>query len=128
MQKTVFLCFIGIEKAFDTVKHEKLVKILESTGIDGKDTRLISNLHWNQKAAVRIENEVTGCIEIKKGIGQGCVLSPNLFSLHSQVVMNALDDLEGISIGGRNVNNIRYADDTVLIADSEKKLQVLITS
>ena len=54
MQKTVFLCFIGIEKAFDTVKHEKLVTILESVGIDGKDTSLISNLHWNQKAAVRI--------------------------------------------------------------------------
>ena len=126
MQKTVFLCFVDFEKAFDTVEHEELVKILESTGMDGKDTRLIGNLHWNQKAAVRIENEVTDWTEIKRGVRQGCVLSPDLFSLYSQVVMDALEDLEGISIGGRNVNNIRYADDTVLIADSEKKLRALV--
>ena len=94
--------------------------------MDGKDTRLIGNLYWNQKAAVRIENEVTDWTEIKRGVRQGCVLSPDLFSLYSQVVMDALKDLEGISAGGRNVNNVRYADDTVLIADSEKKLQALM--
>ena len=66
MQKTVFLCFVDSEKAFDTVKHEELVNILESTGMDGKDTRLIGNLYWNQKAAVRIENEVTDWTEMKK--------------------------------------------------------------
>ena len=126
MQKTVFLCFMDFEKAFDSVKHEELIKILEGTGMDGKDTRLISNLYWNQKAAVRIENDVTDWAEIKRGARQGCVLSPDLFSLYSQMVMNALEDLEGISIGGRNVNNIRYADDTVLIADSEK-LQTLMS-
>ena len=69
---------------------------------------------------------MTVWIEIKRGIGQGCVLSPDLCSLYSKVVMYALEYLEGISIGGRNVNNIRYADDTVLIADSEKKLQALM--
>ena len=58
---------------------------------------------------------------------QGCILSPGLFSLYSEVVMHALEDLEGISIGGRNLNNIRYADDAVLIADSEKKLQALMS-
>ena len=126
MQKTVFLCSVDFEKPFDTMKHQKFVKILESTGIDGKDTRLFSNLYWNQKAAVRIENEVTGWIEIKRGVRQGCLLSRDLFSLYSQIAMNALEDLEGISIGGRNVNNTRYADDTVLIADSEKKLQALM--
>ena len=107
MQKTVFLCFVDFEKAFETVKHEELVKILESTGKDGKDTRLIGNLYWNQKAAVRIENEVTDWTEMKRGVRQGCVLSPDLFSLYSQVAMGALKDLDGISTGGRNVNNIR---------------------
>ena len=126
MQKTVYLCFVDSEKAFDTVKHEELVNILKSTGMDGKDTRLIGNLYWNQKAAVRIENKVTDRTEIKRGVRQGCVLSPDFFSLYSQVVMDALKDLEGISVGGRNVNNVRYADDTVLIADSEKKLQALM--
>ena len=101
MQKTVFLCFMNFENAFDTVKHEELVTTLESTGMDGKDTWLISNLYWNQKAAVRIKNEVTDWIEIKRQSG---VLSPDkLFSLCIQVVMDALEDLEGISIGGRNV-------------------------
>ena len=97
-----------------TLKHEEL---------DRKDTRLVSNLYWNQKAAIRIDNEVTGWIETKCGVRQGCLLSPDLFSSYSQVVMNALED---ISIGGRNINNIRYVDDTVLIADSEKKLQSLM--
>ena len=75
---------------------------------------------------MRIENEETDCIEIKRGVRQGSILSPDLFSLHSQVVMDALEDLDCISIGGKTVNNIRYADDTVLIADSEKKLQMLM--
>ena len=73
---------MDFEIALDTVKHEELDRILESTGIDGKDARLIINLSWNQKAAVRIENEVTGWIEIKRGVRQGCVLSPDLFSLY----------------------------------------------
>ena len=73
---------MDFEIALDTVKHEELDRILESTGIDGKDARLIINLCWNQKAAVRIENEVTGWIEIKRGVRQGCVLSPDLFSLY----------------------------------------------
>ena len=106
-----------------------MVEILESAGIDGKNIRLSSNLYLNQKAAMRIENEMTGWIEVKRGVKRGCIFPsppPDLFSLYSQVVMNALEDLEGISIDGRNVNNIRYADDTVLIADSEKKLQALI--
>ena len=68
---------MDFEKAVDTVKHEELVKILESTGMDGKDTRLIGNLYWNQKAAVRIENEVTHWTEIKRRARQGCVLSPD---------------------------------------------------
>ena len=60
MQKTVFLCFVDFENAFDPAKHKELVKSLESTEMDGKDTRLISNLHSNEKTAVRIENKVTG--------------------------------------------------------------------
>ena len=126
MQKNVYLCFIDFEKAFDTVKHENMIEMLKEIHLDGKDVRLISNLYWDQKAAVEIENERTSWVEIKRGIRQGCVLSPDMFSLYGQRCMEELEEMEGISIGGRNVNNIRYADDTVLIADSEAKLQRLV--
>ena len=75
---------------------------------------------------MRIENEVTDCIEIKRGVRQGWVLSPDLFLLYCQVIMDVLEDLKDISIGNRNVNNIRYADDTTLITDSVKKVQALM--
>ena len=57
-------------------------------------------------------------VNIKRGVRQGCVLSPDLFSLYSQAVMNELEDIEGVKVGGSNINNIRYADDAVLIADT----------
>ena len=69
---------------------------------------------------------MTDWIEIKKGVRQGCILSPDLFSLYSQKAMDELEELDGVRVGGVNVNNIRYADDTVLIADSEEKLQQLV--
>ena len=65
-------------------------------------------------------------MNIERGVRQGCVLSPDLFSLYTQLVMNELTELDGIKIGGRNVNNIRYADDMVLLADTEEKLQRLM--
>ena len=65
-------------------------------------------------------------VDIRKGVRQGCVLSPDLFSLYGQKCLERLEDLEGVRIGGRNVTNIRYADDTVLVADSEEKLQRLV--
>ena len=118
--------YIGI---FDTVKHEEMIKILRDIGVDEKDIRFISNLYWNQKAAARVGDEKTNwVVEIKRGVRPGCMLSPDLFSLYSQVVKDKLVGLDGISVGGRNVNNIRFADDTVLIADSEeKKLQALVS-
>ena len=63
---------------------------------------------------------------IKRGVRQGCVLSPDLFNLYSEVIMRDLTELEGIKFGGRNLNDIRYADDTALIADSKEKLQNLM--
>ena len=80
----MFLCFVDFDKAFDTVKYEEVVKILKNTGMDGKDTRLVSNLYWNQKAAVRIEDEITDWTEMRDGVRQGWVLSPDLFSLYSK--------------------------------------------
>ena len=127
MQRDMYLCFIDYEKAFDRVKHENLINMLKGAGIDGKDLRIIYNLYWNQKAAVRVGADKTDWIEIKRGVRQGCVLSPDLFSLYSELIMRSIEGKESFTVGGRNINNIRYADDTVLIADSQEKLQDILT-
>ena len=126
MQRDLFLCFIDYEKAFDTVRHADLLTMLKNINIGGKDLRIIRNLYFKQTAAVRIENELTDWVEIKRGVRQGCVLSPILFSLYGEMIMRHIEDMEGFRVGGCNINNVRYADDTVLIADSAEKLQRLI--
>ena len=126
VQKNLYVCFVDYEKAFDKVKHEELLKLLRDIHLDGRDLRLIQNLYWNQKAAVRVGDELSDWQEIRRGVRQGCVLSPDLFNIYSEMIMRAIEDLEGIKIGGTNITNIRYADDTALIADSESKLQALV--
>ena len=126
MQKDLYVCFIDYEKAFDRVKHDELVKMLENIGVDGKDVRLVKNLYWNQRASVKIEEEYSESVEVKRGVRQGCVMSPDLFSLYGEFIMREAEDVGGLKVGGQNINNIRYADDTVLIADSEEGLQRLL--
>ena len=126
MQRDIFLCFIDYQKAFDTVKHGEMLSMLVRLGVDDRDVRLIKNLYYQQKAGVRVGDELTEMVDIKRGVRQGCVLSPDLFTLYGEVIMREIEMLEGLSIGGRNTNNLRYADDTVLIADSEDKLQALV--
>ena len=127
-QKDLYLCFVDFEKAFDTVKHEEMAQMLTQIGVDSKDVRMIVNLYWEQRAAVRINSEKTDWVRIERGVRQGCVLSPDIFSLYSQKVMEEIEELEGVRVGGRNINCIRYADDTVLIADSNEKLQELTST
>ena len=86
VQKDLYLCFIDYTKAFDRVQHDNIINILENLHIDGKDLRIIKNMYWEQTAAIRIENEVSEFIKIKRGVRQGCVLSPDLFSLYSETV------------------------------------------
>ena len=126
MQKDIFLCFIDYEKAFDTVRHKDLLTVLKRLQIGGKEMRIIRNLYYDQTAAVRVGDELADWVEIKRGVRQGCVMSPLLFSLYGEIIMREIADLGGVSVGGKNINNIRYADDTVLIADSEEKLQRLV--
>jgi len=118
MQRNLFLCFIDYSKAFDNVKHEKLLEMLEDIQIDGKDLRIIRNLYWKQTAPIRIGGQVGKFVEIKKGVRQGCVMSPDLFNLYSERALRELEDMPGMVVGGSNINNIRYADDTVLLATS----------
>ncbi|GFS22812.1 retrovirus-related Pol polyprotein LINE-1 [Elysia marginata] len=83
-------------------------------------------MYWEQTAAIRVEGEVSSFQKIKRGVRQGCVLSPDLFSLYSEVIMRHIEDYPGIKVGGHNINNLKYADDTVLIAENERDLQKLL--
>lgn len=128
MQNDVILCFIDYEKAFDRVQHDILLQRLIDVGLDGKDIRIIKNLYWNQRATIRVENTETDSLEICRGVRQGCILSPLLFNLYSEAIISeALEELDvGVKVNGKVVNNLRYADDTVLIASSEGDLQMLL--
>ena len=126
-QKDVYMCFIDYEKAFDRVRHVDLMRMLEEIGVDDKDRRVICNLYWDQEATVKIGEYQTEYQRIRRGVRQGCVMSPHLFNLYSEIILRSLQGREGISVGGVNINNVRYADDTVLVADSAEKLQDLLS-
>ena len=125
-QKDLYICFIDYVKAFDCVKHEELMKMMEELEIDGKDVRMIRNLYWEQKAAVRLHGELGDWMEIQKGVRQGCILSPDLFTLYSERALSKIKTKAGLQLGEKNYTNLRYADDAALIADSEEKLQTLL--
>lgn len=128
-RKDVFLCFIDYEKAFDKVKHELLIKYLQEMGLDVKDIRIIANLYWNQTATICLQNHgETEEFEIRRGVRQGCILSPMLFNLYvERAFTEALADSEkGIKVNGTFINNIRYADDTAILADNIDDLQCLL--
>ena len=104
-------------KAFNCVDHNKLWKILTEMGIPDHLTCLLRNLYAGQEATVRTRHGTTACFQIRKGVCQGCILSPCLFTLYAEYMMqNAkLDEAQAeIKIAGRNINNLRYADDTPL--------------
>ena len=87
------MCFVDFEKAFDGVKLGLLAERLRELGVDLADLRVLTDLYWEQKAVVRIEDDRSGWTEIQRGVRQGCALSPNLFAMYSQVVMDKLEDV-----------------------------------
>ena len=86
IQKDVYICFIDYTKAFNRVKHIKIIECLSEIGIDDKDLQIISKLHWEQSAWIRTESGMTSDFKIKKGVRQGCVLSPNLYNLYTEKI------------------------------------------
>ena len=104
-------------------------KILQEMGIPDHLTCLLRNLYAGQKATVRAGHGTTDWFQIGKGVFQGCILSPCLFNVYAEYIMqNArLDKVQaGIKIAGRNIKNLRYADDTTLMAESEEELKSLL--
>uniref|UniRef100_A0A8B9Y1E2 Reverse transcriptase domain-containing protein n=1 Tax=Bos mutus grunniens TaxID=30521 RepID=A0A8B9Y1E2_BOSMU len=127
-QKNIYFCFIDYAKTFDCVDH-KLWKILQEMRIPDHLTCLLRNLYAGQEATVRTGHGTTDWFQIGKGVCQGCILSPCLFNLYAEYVMrNArLEKVQaGIKIAGRNINNLIYADDTTLMAESEEELKSLL--
>ena len=129
LQKDVYFCFINYSKAFDCVDHNKLWKILKEKGITDHLTCLLRNLYAGQETTVRTRHGTFDWFQIGKEVHQDRILSPCLFNLYAEYIMqNAqLDEVEaGIKIARRNINNLRYADDTTLMAKSEEELKNLL--
>ncbi|GFR59114.1 retrovirus-related Pol polyprotein LINE-1 [Elysia marginata] len=129
VQYDVYVCLIDYSKAFDKVKYSELFGILDQLNIDGKCLRILRNLYWEQMAAIRIDGEYTDFTGIERDVRQGCVLSPDLFNFnqYSEAILRNINDSDGVKVGGRNITNLRYADDTVFIANSQENLQAVIS-
>ena len=128
-QKNIYLCFIDYTKAFDCVDHDKLWKALREMEIPDHLTCLLRNLYVGQEATVRTLYGTSDWFKIEKGVRQGCLLSPCLFNLCTEHITRyaRLHELQaGIETGGGNISNLRYADDTTLMAESEEKLKSLL--
>ena len=128
-QKNIYFCFIDYAEDFDCVDDNKLWKILKQMGISDRLTCLLRNLYADQEATVRTGHGITDWFQIGRGIHQGCILSPCLFNFYAEYLMqNArLDEAQtGIKIAGRNINNLIYADDTTLLAESEEEVKSLL--
>ena len=125
LQKNIYFCFIDYAKAFDCVDHNKLRKILREMGIPDHLTCFLRNLYADQEAAVRTGHGKTDWFQTGKGVRQGCILSPCLFNLYAESIMRnaGLEETQaGIKIASRKINNLRYADDTTLTAESEEEV------
>ena len=128
-RKNIYFCFIDYTKAFDCVDHSKLWKILEEMGVPDHLTFVLRNLCAGQEATVRTGHGTTHWFQIGKGVRQGCKLSCCLFTLYAEYIMRnaGLEEAQaGIKIARRNINNLRYADDTTLMEKSEEELKSLL--
>ena len=126
-RKNIYFCFIDYVKAFDCMDHNKLWKILKELGIPDHLTCLLRNLYAGQEARVR--HGTTDWFQIGRRVQQGCILSPCLFNLYAEYIMRntGLDEAQtGIKIARRNINNLIYADDTTLVAESEELKSLLM--
>jgi len=125
-QKNIYLCFIDYTKAFDCVDHSKLWKILKEMGIPDNLTCLLRNVYAGQEAKVWTGHGTTDWFQIRSTLS---ILSPCLFNVYAEYIMRnaGLDEAQaGIKIAWRNISNLRYADDTTLMAESEEELKSLL--
>ena len=120
--ENIYFCFIDNAKASECVDHNKLWKILKEMGMPDHLTCLLRNLYAGQEATVRTGHGTTDGFQLRKGVCQGCILLSCFFNFYAEYIMRnpGLEETQaGIKISGRNINNLRYADDTTLMAESE---------
>ena len=128
-RKSIYFCFIDTAKAFGCVDHKKLWKSLKEMGLPHHLTCILRNLYAGQEATVRTGHGTTDGFQIGKGVRQGCILSPCLFNLYAEYLMRNAGLVEaqaGIKIARRNINNLRYEDDTTLMAESKEEPKSLL--
>ena len=128
-RKTSISALLTMPKPFDCVDHNKLWTILQEMGIPDHLTCLLRNLYAGQEATVRTGHGTIHWFQIGKGVHQGCILLPCLFNLYAEYIMRntGLEEAQtGMKIVWRNINNLRYADDTTLMAESEEELKILL--
>ena len=128
-QKNIYFCLIDYAKAFDCVDHNQLRKILKGMAIPDHVTCLLRYLYASQEETIRTGHGTTDWFQIGKGGCQGCILSSCLFNFYAEYIMRktGLEEAQaGIKIPGRNINNLRYADETTLMAESEEELKSLL--
>ena len=128
-QENIYFCFIDYAKAFDCVDHNKLWKIVKEMGMPDHLNCLLRNLYSSQEATVRTGHGPTDWFQVGKEERQDCILSPCLFKLYAEYIMRnaGLEEARaGIKIARRNINNLRYADNTTIMAESEEKLKSLL--
>ena len=128
-KKEIYLCFIDYAKDFDCVDHNKLWTVLQEMEIPEHLTYLLINLYTGQERTVRAGHGTTDWFQIGKGVCQGCILSPCLFKLYAVYIMRkaGLEEAQaGIKIVRRNISNLRYTDNTTLMAVSEEELKSLL--
>ena len=128
-QKNIYFCFIDYAKAFDCVDHKKLWEILQEMGIPDHLIFLLRNLYAGQEATVITGHGTTDWFQIGKGVRQGCILSPCLFNYYAEYIMRntGLEETQaGIKIARRTINNLKNADDTTFMAESEEEVKSLL--
>ena len=128
-QKNIYFCFIDYAKAFDCVDHNKLCKLLKEMGILDHPTSLLRNLYAGQEATVRTLHGMTDWFKIGEEVWQGCILAPCLFNLYAKYIMEnaGLDEWQAeFKIARKNINNLRYANDSTLMAENKEELKTLL--
>jgi len=127
-QQPLYMCFVDFKKAFDSISHDKLGIAMMDMGYPLRLIALLAKLYRKQLAKVKIAGTLSECLSVKKGVRQGCVLSPYLFNILAEMVMReTLDGFQGgLQIGQRMITNLHYADDIILLATSEAEVQELV--
>ena len=125
----LYMCSIDYAKAFDCVSHRKRCDTMEQMGFLAHIIQLVANLYKAQESVVRTTNGDTGRLKIERGVRQGCVISPGLYSIYSEHIMRCVleEHDDGMTIGGRRETNLRFADDTTLLCTGKEELLALLT-